>query len=82
MAYKHAAGLKGILNSGAPEWMTTGGGALHQRCSLGRGLATCLQLWVVMPPGLEDGEAFGRYVPPEDVPRLTIPGSKVRVPLG
>lgn len=82
VAYEDTTGQKGILKAGGLEWMNAGGGAWHQGHLLGRGRATGFQLWVAMPPGVEDGEASGQYVPPEDVPRLAIPGGEVRVLLG
>ncbi len=55
--------------------MNAAGGAWHQGQLRGRGRATGFQLWVAMPPAIEDGEAVGQYVPPDQVPRLAVDGA-------
>jgi redox-sensitive bicupin YhaK (pirin superfamily) len=82
VAYQDTTGQKGVLKAGGLEWMNAGGGAWHQGQLLGRGRATGFQLWVAMPPLIEDGEAFGQYVPPGQVPRVAIPGGELLVLLG
>ena len=62
--------------------MNAGRGAWHQGWLRGSGPAIGFQLWVPMPPGIEDGAALGQYVPPAEVPSLTIPGGEVKVLLG
>ena len=62
--------------------MNAGGGAWHQGSLLGRGEVLGFQLWLPMPPQVEDGPAFGQYVAPEDVPVVAVEGGVVRVPLG
>ncbi len=62
--------------------MNAGGGAWHQGTLLGQGRAVGFQLWVPMPPDVEDGPSFGQYIPPEDVPSVVIPGGDVKVLLG
>lgn len=80
--YEDTTGKNGILKAGGLEWMNAGGGAWHQGLMLGSGLVTGFQLWVPMPPGVEDGPSAGLYIPPEQVPVLEIPGGRVRVLLG
>ncbi|MFY7867093.1 pirin family protein [Roseateles sp.] len=82
VAYEDTTGQKGVLKAGGLEWMNSGGGAWHQGHLMGSGPAKGLQLWVAMPPGIEDGPATGHYVPPEAVPRLPIAGGHVQVLLG
>jgi redox-sensitive bicupin YhaK (pirin superfamily) len=82
VAYQDTTGQKGILKAGGLEWMNAGGGAWHQGHLLGHGKATGFQLSVAMPPVVEDGEAVGQYVPPDQVPRLAVEGGEVRVLLG
>jgi redox-sensitive bicupin YhaK (pirin superfamily) len=80
--YEDTTGKNGILKAGGLEWMNAGGGAWHRGQMFGSGLVTGFQLWVPMPPGVEDGPSAGVYIPPEQVPVLEIPGGRVRVLLG
>ncbi len=80
--YTDTTGQSGVLKAGGLEWMNAGGGAWHQGWLQGTGPAIGFQLWVPMPPGIEDGAALGQYVPPEEVPTLSIPGAEVKVLLG
>ncbi len=80
--YEDTTGKNGILKAGGLEWMNAAGGAWHQGLLLGSGLVTGFQLWVPMPPGVEDGPSAGQYVPPEQVPVFAIPGGRIRVLLG
>jgi redox-sensitive bicupin YhaK (pirin superfamily) len=80
--YEDTTGKNGILKAGGLEWMNAGGGAWHQGRMLGSGLVTGFQLWVPLPPGVEDGPSEGLYIPPEQVAVLEIPGGRIRVLLG
>lgn len=80
--YEDTTGQRGLLKAGGLEWMNAGGGAWHQGTLMGQGHATGFQLWVPMPPGVEDGPSSGQYVAPQDVARVKIPGGEVLVLLG
>lgn len=80
--YSDTTGQAGLLKAGGLEWMNAAGGAWHQGWLQGSGPSIGFQLWVPMPPNIEDGAAFGQYVPPEQVPFLAIPGGDVKVLLG
>ena len=80
--YQDTTGKNGVLKAGGLEWMNAGGGAWHQGSLLGHGEVIGFQLWLPMPPGVEDGPAFGQYVPPQDVPVMKVEGGWVRVLLG
>lgn len=80
--YKDTTGQNGILKAGGLEWMNAGGGAWHQATLLGRGKATGFQLWVPMPPEVEDGPSLGQYVPPHEVASYQLPDGEVKVLLG
>ena len=80
--YEDTTGQKGILKAGGLEWMNAGGGAWHQARFETPGWATGFQLWVAMPPGIEDGASLGQYVAPGDVPTMPIPGGSLRLLLG
>jgi redox-sensitive bicupin YhaK (pirin superfamily) len=77
--YEDTAGQKGRVRATGLEWMQAGGGTWHQGFIHPRaGVATGFQLWVSLPPALEEGPAQGRYLPPDEVPQV----GNVRVLLG
>lgn len=80
--YQDTTGQSGLLQAGGLEWMNAGGGAWHQGMLMGSGLATGFQLWVPMPPVIEDGVSKGQYVPPQEVPVMAIENGTVTVLLG
>ena len=57
--YEDTTGKNGILKAGGLEWMNAGGGAWHRGQMFGSGLVTGFQLWVPMPPGVEDAKPSG-----------------------
>lgn len=80
--YEDTTGQNGTLKAGGLEWMNAGGGAWHQGRLMGTGRATGFQVWVPMPPGVEDGTPVGQYVPPGQVPKIAVEGGAVLVLLG
>jgi len=76
--YVDTEGKEGILKAGGLEWMQSGGGAWHQGSMPKGGLVTAFQLWVALPPGVEDGPSRSEYVAPDKVPDI----DGVRVLLG
>ena len=77
-AYEDTAGQKGTVEAGL-EWMRAGGGTWHQGFIHSREAeAAGFQLWIALPPGVEDGPPEGIYVPPSEVPQV----GNVRVLLG
>ncbi len=80
--YEDNTGKKGLLKADGLEWMLSGRGAWHQAKLLGSGPAIGFALWVALPPIIEDGPALGQYVPPEEVPILSIAGGQIKVLLG
>jgi redox-sensitive bicupin YhaK (pirin superfamily) len=79
VAYEDTAGQSGIVRATGLEWMRAGGGtwhrgSLHPQADVVMGF----QLWLALPPSLEDGPPEGRYVAPEQVPQV----GHVRVLLG
>ena len=82
LRYQDTTGKNGVLPAGGLEWMNAGGGAWHKASFETEGLATGFQLWVPMPPGIEDGESLGQYVAPEDVPKMEIAGGAISLLLG
>jgi redox-sensitive bicupin YhaK (pirin superfamily) len=78
-AYEDTAGQKGLVEATGLEWMRSGGGTWHQGfLHPHEETVTGFQLWVALPPGVEDGEPEGIYVAPSMVPQV----GNVRVLLG
>jgi redox-sensitive bicupin YhaK (pirin superfamily) len=79
VAYEDTAGQQGTVRATGLEWMRAGGGTWHQGHIHPHGAkVTSFQLWLALPPELENGAAEGIYVAPEDVPQV----GNVRVLLG
>lgn len=77
--YEDTTGQRGTVAATGLEWMQSGGGTWHQGFIHPRdATVTSFQLWVALPPGIEDGDARGIYVAPSDVPQQ----GNVRVLLG
>jgi redox-sensitive bicupin YhaK (pirin superfamily) len=71
VAYEDTAGQRGIVQATGLEWMRAGGGTWHQGRIHPHGpRATAFQLWLALPPALENGAAEGIYVAPEAVPQV------------
>jgi redox-sensitive bicupin YhaK (pirin superfamily) len=56
-----------VLPAGGVEWMRAGGGVWHTG-EAGPGVLKGFQLWVALPPALENGPSASRYVMPDEVP--------------
>ena len=80
--YRDTTGKNGILEAGGLEWMNAGGGAWHEAELLGSGKVTGFQLWVPLPPDIENGPSLGQYVPPKEVPEVSFEGAVVKLLLG
>ena len=80
--YEDTTGQNGILKAGGLEWMNAGGGAWHRAQFATGGNAVGFQLWVAMPPTIEDGAALGQYIAPQDVPTQAILGGQIKLFLG
>lgn len=79
VAYEDTAGQRGLVEATGLEWMRAGGGTWHRGAIHPREAPiTSFQLWLALPPGIEDGPPEGRYVPPAEVPQV----GNVRVLLG
>ncbi|MCA3011966.1 MAG: pirin family protein [Myxococcaceae bacterium] len=78
-AYEDTTGQKGLIEATGLEWMRAGGGTWHQGFIHPRATTvTAFQVWLALPPGVEDGPSQGLYVSPRDVPQV----ENVRVLLG
>lgn len=76
--YEDTTGKKGVLPAGGVEWMRAGNGIWHSGTPVGEGAMRGFQLWVALPPALENAPAESHYLAPEQVPQE----GPVRVLLG
>jgi redox-sensitive bicupin YhaK (pirin superfamily) len=65
--YAETTGKQGVLPAGSIEWMRAGGGVWHTG-SVEPGRVKGFQLWVALPPELENEPNTSHYVMPELVP--------------
>jgi redox-sensitive bicupin YhaK (pirin superfamily) len=75
--FAETTGQEGVLPAGAVEWMRASGGVWHTGAPE-PGRVQAFQLWVALPPELENAPFASRYVLPKDVPAE----GPVRVVLG
>ena len=75
--FAETTGKQGVLPAGSVEWMRAGNGVWHTG-EAEPGDTKAFQLWVALPPELENGPSESRYVMPEEVPT----DGPVRVILG
>ncbi|ORY31179.1 hypothetical protein BCR33DRAFT_857132 [Rhizoclosmatium globosum] len=70
--YTDTEGRTGVLPPGGLEWMRAGGGAWHRGDLVGQEgkNTTGFQLWISLPPGVEDGPSHSEFVAPERVPAV------------
>jgi len=65
--YAETTGKAGVVPAGGVEWMRAGNGVWHTGAQ-GAGRVRGFQLWVALPPEVENAANASRYVVPEDVP--------------
>jgi redox-sensitive bicupin YhaK (pirin superfamily) len=65
--YAETTGKSGVLRAGSIEWMRAGNGVWHTGAPEPEGVKG-FQLWVALPPGLENAPNASHYVMPEEVP--------------
>jgi redox-sensitive bicupin YhaK (pirin superfamily) len=69
VAYEETTGVKGTLGAGEVEWMRAGGGVWHTGSPSGTQPTKGFQLWVALPPDLENGSSESRYLSADEVDR-------------
>jgi redox-sensitive bicupin YhaK (pirin superfamily) len=69
IGYSETTGKSGELAAGGVEWMRAGNGVWHTG-QAGEGLVKVFQLWVALPPELENGPNASHYVKPDEVPAV------------
>jgi redox-sensitive bicupin YhaK (pirin superfamily) len=67
--YEDTTGKSGVLPAGGVEWMRAAGGVWHDGRPADLSRMHGLQLWVALPPELENAAAESQYVAPDKVPR-------------
>jgi redox-sensitive bicupin YhaK (pirin superfamily) len=75
--FAETTGRTGTIPRGGVEWMRAGNGVWHTG-EAARGHVKGFQLWVALPPELENGPFASQYVMPEEVPS----DERVRLILG
>lgn len=65
--YAETTGKTGALPAGSVEWMRAGGGVWHTG-SVEPGLVRGFQLWVALPPELENAPSESHYATAEELP--------------
>ena len=65
--YAETTGKAGVLHAGSVEWMRAGNGVWHTGAPEPTGVRG-FQLWVALPPELENAPNASHYVLPEEVP--------------
>src|SRR5436190_7503755 len=65
--YAETTGNEGVLPAGGVEWMRASNGVWHTGAPE-PGRSRLFQLWVALPPELENAPFASRYVVPKDVP--------------
>jgi redox-sensitive bicupin YhaK (pirin superfamily) len=65
--YAETTGREGVLPTGGVEWMRASNGVWHTG-EPEKGRVRAFQLWVALPPELENAPFASRYVMPKDVP--------------
>jgi redox-sensitive bicupin YhaK (pirin superfamily) len=62
ISYEETSGTKGIVEAGGVEWMRASGGVWHTGAAVGSGRARGYQLWIALPPELENAGPEARYL--------------------
>jgi len=68
VGYEDSTGKSGRLDTGSVEWMNAGGGVWHTGQPVDDRSIVGLQLWVALPPELENAPASSQYLSSDDVP--------------
>jgi redox-sensitive bicupin YhaK (pirin superfamily) len=60
--YEDTSGAQGIIDTGGVEWMRAAGGVWHTGGVAGTARAKGYQLWIALPPEMENIEAQAQYL--------------------
>jgi redox-sensitive bicupin YhaK (pirin superfamily) len=67
--YAETTGKSGVVETGGVEWMRAGNGVWHTGAA-GKGNVRVFQLWVALPPELENGPVASHYVTRGEIPSV------------
>ncbi len=62
ISYEETSGTKGVIDPGGVEWMRASGGVWHTGGVAGSARAKGFQLWVALPPEMENIASEARYL--------------------
>ena len=62
ISYEETSGTKGIIDPGGVEWMRASGGVWHTGGVAGSARAKGFQLWIALPPEMENIASEARYL--------------------
>jgi len=62
ISYEETSGTKGIIEPRGVEWMRASGGVWHDGGAVGSTRAKGFQLWIALPPEMENIEARAQYL--------------------
>ncbi len=79
IAHEDSLGNKGLITSGASQWMTAGSGILHQEMPLATERLLGLQLWLNLPASEKMTEPKYFDIEPKDMGLVEVNGGFVRV---
>lgn len=68
LRYEDTTGAAGLLSDGSVEWMRAGNGVWHDASPATRKPFRGYQVWLALPPQLENGPAHSQYLPAAAVP--------------
>lgn len=68
--YEESGGAQGELQAGDVEWMQAGNGIWHTATPVGEAPLRGFQLWVALPPELENAPHHSHYAHADEVPRV------------
>ncbi|MGV3682922.1 MAG: pirin family protein [Acidovorax sp.] len=69
LSYEDTTGKSGELHAGSVEWMRAGNGVWHTGAPVGNAPSLGFQLWVALPPALENAPALSQYLAADEVPQ-------------
>jgi redox-sensitive bicupin YhaK (pirin superfamily) len=67
--YAETTGKSGVVETGGVEWMRAGKGVWHTGAA-GNGQVRVFQLWVALPPDLENGPVASHYLSRNEIPSV------------
>lgn len=68
MRYEDTTGASGELAAGSLEWLQAGGGVWHDASPAGATRFHGYQVWIALPPALENAAPRSQYLSPAEVP--------------